>query len=361
MVKDCFGLSSLKGHKMICFCWNGFPQYAARCVGAFVAQSSEEVVVVATRPMVPVLGMENLCKCRVIWLEEGAKDVVGLEARDVSSVIVSGWMNPAFNRFAFRVKKSGGLVVAMVDNNYNFSIKELIKAIRFRVVLKQRYDRYLVPGKSGKRLLKFYGVKEKDIRTNLYSADANVFFNGDDLAQRPKQVVFVGQLCARKNVLALLEAFVCSRIWEKGWKLSYFGCGPLHDELISRVIRYEVRDYIAVNDFKQPEQLANEYRHSRAFILPSIEEHWGLVVHEAALSGCLLLLSDRVGAADDLSGKGNAFLFNPESVSDIASSFVKMTSLDCSQLKECQEESLRLANMISTEGFVKSLQSLLGG
>lgn len=346
---------------MICFCWNGFPQYAARCVGAFVAQSSEEVVVVATRPMVPVLGMENLCKCRVIWLEEGAKDVVGLEARDVSSVIVSGWMNPAFNRFTFRVKKSGGLVVAMVDNNYIFSIKEVVKAIRFRAVLKQKYDRYLVPGASAKRLLKFYGVKEKDIRTNLYSADASVFFNGEDLDQRPRQIVFVGQLCARKNVVTLLDAFMCSRIWEKGWRLSYFGCGPLCSELIYRVVRHKADDYIEVNDFMQPERLADKYRHSRAFVLPSVEEHWGLVVHEAALSGCLLLLSDRVGAADDLAGERNAFLFNPKSVSSIASSFVKMASLSSSQLKKCQEESLRLANRISTEGFVKSLRSLISG
>ena len=39
---------------MICFAWDGFPQYAARCVGAFVKTTSEQVVVVGTRPDVPV-------------------------------------------------------------------------------------------------------------------------------------------------------------------------------------------------------------------------------------------------------------------------------------------------------------------
>lgn len=346
---------------MICFCWSGFPQYAARCVGAFVAQSHEEVVVVATRPKVPVLGMENLCGCRVSWLETEATDIIDIDARLVSVVIVSGWFNPVFNRFVSRVIQMGGRTVVMVDNNFRPSFKEIIKAIRFRALFKRKYDRYIVPGASAKRLLKFYGVKEKDIRTNLYSADASVFFNGEDLDQRPKQIVFVGQLCERKNVLVLLEAFIKSRIWERGWQLLYFGSGPLRNELISRIVRHKMSDYVRVNDFMQPEQLAHEYRQSRAFVLPSIEEHWGLVVHEAALSGCLLLLSDRVGAAEDLAGEWNAFLFNPKSVSSIVSSFVKMASLSCSQLKKCQEESLRLANRISTEGFVKSLQSLIGG
>ena len=39
---------------MICFAWPGFPQYASRCIAAFVRKSQERVVVVATVPDVPV-------------------------------------------------------------------------------------------------------------------------------------------------------------------------------------------------------------------------------------------------------------------------------------------------------------------
>ena len=255
----------------------------------------------------------------------------------------------------------GGRVIAMVDNNFNFSFGEVIKAIRFRAFLRQKYDGFLVPGKSAKRLLMFYGVSERDIGTNLYSADSTIFANGMALSERLKRIVFVGQLCERKNVLTLLDAFVLSGIYKEGWTLSYFGSGPLRDELISRIAKQKMGNSVEVNAFKQPEQLAEEYRRSCGFVLPSVEEHWGLVVHEAALSGCLLLLSDCVGAAADLATERNAILFNPTVVSSIAKAFVKMTTFDNLRLKECQYESLRLARKISIGGFVESLQSLLEG
>ena len=54
---------------MICFAWSGFPQYAARCVGAFVRQSNERVVVIGTTPDVPIKGMETLSGCPVYWVK----------------------------------------------------------------------------------------------------------------------------------------------------------------------------------------------------------------------------------------------------------------------------------------------------
>ena len=349
---------------MICFCWSGFPQYAARCIGAFVAEAPDDVLVVATRPRVPVVGMEALCCCSVVWINDGTSEIAQVDVDKISALIVSGWSIPAFNKLATGVKMRGGLVIAMVDNDYRFSWKEVVKAMRFRLRLRHRYDGYLVPGDSARKLLRFYGVPDSRIRSNLYSADESIFHGGEALSDRPKRIIYVGQLCERKNVIMLLDAFYKSGITTEGWKLSYFGCGPQREELLDRIARYHLGRSVTVSDFCQPERLCEEYRAARIFALLSREEHWGLVVHEAALSGCLLLLSDRVGAAADLASDRNAFMVRHDSVDEVSSALRRAASYDEPRLARAEKASISLAAKISLSGFahsVRSLVSLSGG
>src|SRR5436190_1878117 len=48
------------------------------------------------------------------------------------------------------------------------------------------------------------------------------------------------------------------------------------------------------------EELARAYRDADAFVLPSLYEPWGLVVHEALAYGLPVITTDQVGAGDDL-------------------------------------------------------------
>ena len=151
---------------MICFAWDGFPQYAARCVGAFVKTTAEQVVVVGTRPDVPVEGMEQCCGCKVVWVERTDARPLAMVIGEVPRLIVlSGWSIPAFNRYRDEVRRAGGRAVAMCDNNYAFSFKECLRAIRFRLLFRGKYDGFFVPGKSGVKLLRFYGVPQEKINS----------------------------------------------------------------------------------------------------------------------------------------------------------------------------------------------------
>ena len=42
---------------------------------------------------------------------------------------------------------------------------------------------------------------------------------------------------------------------------------------------------------------------SKCLILPSLEENWGVVVHESSCCGCLLILSNKVGAREEFLNK----------------------------------------------------------
>lgn len=334
---------------MICFAWDGFPQYAARCIRAFVEATNERVVVAATRPSVPIKGMEKLCGCDVIWVERNdsrrSVDLIGDLPR---LLIVSGWYVPAFNRLREDVRDSGGCAICMCDNNFVFGFLECIKAIRFRMLYRDKFNAFFVPGKSGVRLLRFYGVPRKKIATGMYSADATLFRDGLPLAKRQKKMLYVGQFIERKNVLRLCEAFRMSEGYTNGWTLDLYGSGPLRDII-------PTGEGMTVHDFMQPEQLAEVYRQSRCFVLPSIREHWGVVVHEAALSGCVLLLSDCIGAGEDfLAEGGNGFAFRPKSVESIASAMRRVYAMTDDELNKAHRVSLGLASHSSLNHFVEA-------
>lgn len=325
---------------MIIFAWWGFPQYAARCVGALVKSTTEKVIVVATRPEVPVEGMERVCGCPVYWIDgDGSFDLrlfdclIGTDAKRIT-LFVSGWAIPAFNRLAADVRAKDGRVIAMIDNNFDAHgvrgwLREFGRAVRFRLFLRKRFDGFFVPGRSGRKLLRFYGVSDKKIVEGMYAADESLFdSNKVDAAKKEKLIVYVGQYIDRKNVLAVCEAFERSGIAADGWSLEMYGSGPLKAQ-----IPY-------AQPFVQPERLPEIYRRARAFILASKEEHWGLVVHEAALSGCYLMLSNRVGAAEDLLSEKNGVKFDPFQSKEMVAAFRRLA-----EMNEKEWEEVCLASM----------------
>ena len=390
---------------MIIFAWDGFPQYAARCVGAFVRSTTERVVVVATRPKVPIEGMERVCGCPVHWIDGSElfdlrllDCLIGQEGEKIT-LFVSGWAVLAFNELAKKVRARGGRVICMVDDCMirggigglgdcwigglldwrigelgDWGI-ELLRAVRFRLKFRKRFDGFFVPGKAGRRLLRFYGVPDAKIVEGVYAADETLFTPGPPLKERPKKIIYVGQFIERKNVKRLVEAFHRSldvqafrRLDADGWTLEMYGSGPLKGEL-EQLIQQSPNlksnnlksnnQTIHIHDFLQPEELAAKYREARIFCLPSLEENWGLVVHEAALSGCALCLSNRIGAAEDLCTERNGVLFDPQDVQAMADAFSRLMRMDDSELRDAQAESLRMAKNAGLEKFVEGIKNCL--
>jgi glycosyltransferase involved in cell wall biosynthesis len=114
--------------------------------------------------------------------------------------------------------------------------------------------------------------------------------------------LFVGQLIERKGLRELLDAFVdlgSGELW-------IAGDGPLREEA-SRVAT--LTDRIRLLGHLSWEELQAAYAAVDALVLPSRYEVWGLVVNEALERGLPVIVSDQVGAADDLVRHGlNGFV-----------------------------------------------------
>ena len=371
---------------MICLNWEGFPQYGARCVRAFVRLlNGEKVVVIARRPDVPIKGMEELCGCPVIWIEQGEKrsicDICGEMPRFMS---FSGWFLPLYNQWRDEVRAAGGRVCCGTDNNYMLdtlhldrpSLKILMRTIvgkiLFGIRCRNKYNYFFVPGKSGRRLMRFYGASDHQIVEGSYSADASLFNNGLPLVERKKEIIFVGRFVEIKNIERLIKAFIAANE-KRDWQLALYGCGPLEKKLRTIDVHLEEKG-VRLNAFLQPEELAGKYKEARFFCLPSLHDHWGLVVHEAALSGCALLLSERVGSAVDLLGEAilentsgnfnrfvNGFTFNPHDIDALTATIRRAMSFSTQEYEAAQKVSRDLASRHSLEKFALALKKMIDG
>ena len=349
---------------MIAIGWDGFPQYGARCVAELVRNCSEKVIVLATRPSVPIQGMEQLAGCPVVWLSSNDKrSVVELCGEMPRFMSVPGWSSALFERLRMEVKAAGGVVSCGCDNNYMLTFRNILNAIRFRLFIRHKYDYVFVPGRSGRKLMRFLGMPSDRVVEGCYSADASLFHDGKPLLEREKKIIYVGQFIDRKNVRRLVQAFARANV--PGWSLDLYGSGPLKEELMKLASTFNVQlstfnSHVGVHDFVQPEQLSGLYQSARLFCLPSLLEHWGLVVHEAALSGCPLLLSRQVGAADDLLVEGkNGWTFDQYCVDDMTRVLKRAMELDDAALSAMQTESLRMAKNASLEKFVAGVNKMI--
>lgn len=328
------------------------PPYAAAGLRAIDVFLRERITVLATSPGVAFhaddLGVGKL----VIRVDGGSLcswRQFGLNPPDL--FVHTGWAYRHWNSLADEVIKSGGKVVIMVDNCYKHNFRQLLGGWYFRLRLKHRYSAVWVPGKSAFRLISSFGVSHGVIFKGLYGADTTRFRGGAPLAERARTFVFSGQLIHRKGIDLLLEAW--SRVFNRApeWRLVICGSGE-YASIVKSIAGVDYRGFVA------PEQLADIMRLSRFLVLPSREEHWGVVVHEAACSGCGLLVSDAVGAAYDLLTR-NGRAFESGSAAALADILYWATQQDSESLRAIEACSRGNALAFGSEVCAKTLEQIV--
>jgi glycosyltransferase involved in cell wall biosynthesis len=338
-----------------CIAWSGLPLYAAAGIAAAIESSGYEISVVGTRPGVPTAGMEDAIGRPINWIDVDQPvsfQELGLSLPDI--VFVSGWSIPSFMRLASQARQAGGKVVCMADNSFRGDARQYLGAVAYRVLYRRFYDHAWVPGKSAARLMRFYGVPAEGISQGLYTADTSVFKCQTSIESRPMRFIFAGQFIERKNVLRMCAAFLhFRRQHDRPCELHLYGAGPLRD-------RIPDHPDLHVHGFAKPPELAAALNEARCLILPSVSDHWGLVVHEAAACGTLLIVSDATGAAEDLCGPGNSRVIRAASEEDMVRAFHWAALLPDKDLIAASRESVQRAAAFSVARWAATFASICG-
>lgn len=189
----------------------------------------------------------------------------------------------------------------------------------------------------------------------FYSADISIFHQVDirkKINSYPKNLLFVGRFTEKKGLSYLLEAW--KLISDKnGWRLILIGNGPLKDTL-------QGYPNVIVKDFMSQDKIVEEMQNAGAFILPSVEESWGLVLHEAAAAGLPILASKCCGAVPYfVLHNYNGYTFFPEKLRDIQDSIEKLIDTSDEKLIQMSYKSRDLSRRINPEIVAKALLSVL--
>ncbi|HEX8694175.1 MAG TPA: glycosyltransferase family 4 protein [Longimicrobium sp.] len=193
------------------------------------------------------------------------------------------------------------------------ALRRALRAV-LRRVLRSAYG-VLAVGSRAVASYRRAGVPERRIADFRYAADVESFrLDGEARARARAEVraslgvsggggplfLFCGQLIPRKGVDTLLSAHAALRGRGVASTLVLVGDGR-HRERFERMAgELGVADSVRWAGFVQPPELPRWFAAADALVLPSRQEGWGLVVHEALAAGLPVLASDRVNAAADL-------------------------------------------------------------
>jgi glycosyltransferase involved in cell wall biosynthesis len=287
----------------------------------------------------------------VTWIAPDARlswSDLGVSVPDV--VVFSGWSTAAYLRLVREARQHGAVSICLIDNRAKHSWRQFVGALWFRFVFSRLVDGVMVPGASGRDLMRTFGLKPELVATGLYGADPTVFRPGPQWDCRSIDLLFVGQFIARKGLQELVRALQLLPA-NLHLRLVAVGQGPLGKTLASA--GFEVHGHAS------PRDVAKLMADAKFLILPSLEENWGVVVHEAALCGCGLILTTSVGSVPDLLiGGTNGFLCDPRA-SSITSAIQAALGTDTAWRSNAMEVSVKLAEKFGPSCFASSLSQLI--
>jgi glycosyltransferase involved in cell wall biosynthesis len=160
----------------------------------------------------------------------------------------------------------------------------------------------------------------------------------------------VARYIPEKGLPILWEAFVEAQAEHGGdWQLCCAGHGI---EFNQRMQHPRIKHM----GFVQPDEMGDLVRDCSVFVLSSLMEPWGMVVHEFAAAGMPLLISDKVGSGECYLKNGeNGCMFESGSVGDLKSKLLYIMNLEPGKLYEMGELSNKLAVKYDAKKWSKTL------
>jgi len=141
-----------------------------------------------------------------------------------------------------------------------------------------------------------------------------------------KVILYVGQLIERKGIQYLISAYKLFKRDNNDACLVIVGNGPIKDNLQEICIEQHIDDVIFAGWVSEEEKVIY-YSIADVFVLPTLEDVWGLVVNEA-MCCCLPIISTSIaGCSKDMIIPGqNGYVVEPRNSDQLYHAIVKILS-----------------------------------
>jgi Glycosyltransferase len=216
-------------------------------------------------------------------------------------------------------------------------------------------DAILCPSSDWNDTFKYWGFKNDAI---FYGVDVvdNTFWSAEERHQGnlpSKFLLAVGRQIERKNFQRLIVAF--DKLYQGNptcdIDLILVGKGPEQESLKAQ-IRPGLQSHVHFYPFQSQQNLRLFYQKALAFVMPSLQEQWGLVVNEAMASGLPIIISKQCGCAETLvKNEINGFVFDAYSMDELTSAFEKIVNLSSIEIETMRNNSLEIIKEWGLERF----------
>lgn len=199
--------------------------------------------------------------------------------------------------------------------------------LAIRRTMVQAADACITNSQAGKAyLLEFLQAKENSVFAQPYETpDVQAWlkpsedFQLDISSLRHPIFLFVGSIIPRKGLQILLQAF--SLLQKQGFcdfSLLIIGEGPQREQLQIFSENHDLTEYLQWLGKVDYAKLGDYFRNADVFILPTLEDTWGMVVLEAMAVGKPVICSKAAGAAELIIDGENGYRYNPNDPKELA-------------------------------------------
>jgi len=278
-----------------------------------------------------------------------------LEKINPQIIVISAWMDKDYLIILRKYYKSHKniIIVSGLDSQWKGNLKQIFGLFYFRIFYKKYFHFLWVSGKPQYVFARLLGYPYNKILSDLYSCDTSLF-NAQSVFT--KRFIFVGRFINVKFIKELVDTFLLLPYdIQKEWPLVLIGSGS---EL--GYLKQRQTSHIHIHEFMQPGELQTELLKGGFAILPSIDEPWGVVVHEFATLGLPLLLSSACGSSTEFLIPGfNGFLFEAGNSESLYKYLNKISSLSTEECISMGNNSKILSCRISSMTSANTLMSVL--
>lgn len=272
---------------------------------------------------------------------------------DPDIVYIAGWVDQDYKRIVRRLKLKEKIIVCGLDNEWKGTLRQRMACLFSTILIKPYFNVIWAAGQRQYLFARHLGFSHDNILQGLYSADVDTF-RSVAAHRRLRRLIYVGRFESLKGISLLYNVFASLSDKERnGWSLDMIGNGALKETLLPT-------STISIHDFMQPRDLVEFIADAGAFILPSKEEPWGVVVQEFGAAGKPLILSSAVNAGEQYLIPGyNGFRFQKEDEVSLKEVLIRFFKLDDLELQEMGERSADLALRGAPKYWVAKFMSLV--
>lgn len=219
---------------------------------------------------------------------------------EYDELVISGWDSlPLWIGAIISPKRKNALVI---ESSYLESVTVGIKGFIKRIFL-SRISKVYASGLAQRRVTDALNFRGETIITKGVGVFNYIKQPAYTPRDKVKNFLFVGRLINVKNLEYLVTKFNA----HPELSLTIIGFGELENDL-KAIAKPNIKFLGAIDN----KELPVHYQSADVFILPSLIEPWGLVVEEALNNGTPVMVSNKVGCAEEIVTEGNGVVFSLE-------------------------------------------------